>query len=214
MYKIIGADRKEYGPISTEQLRFWITEGRVNAQTQACAEGTTDWKPLSAFPDFADALGLGAGTAAETSSVLGASSVTDAAGREQALRAVKGPAIALIVTASIGLLYYAASGLITLLGGGAMFQQPVPPDLPPQIRGFIEGMQGPFAGAINLVIACINAFVIFGAIKLMRLQSFSIAMVACVVAMLPCQCCCLLGLPFGIWALVVMNKPHIKKWFV
>lgn len=52
MYKIIGADQKEYGPISAEQIRQWISEGRVNAQTQACAEGSQDWKPLGMFPEF------------------------------------------------------------------------------------------------------------------------------------------------------------------
>ncbi len=56
MYKIIGADQKEYGPVSAEQLRQWVTEGRVNAQTQARAEGETEWKPLSAFAEFADVL--------------------------------------------------------------------------------------------------------------------------------------------------------------
>jgi hypothetical protein len=53
MYKIIGADQKEYGPISTDQIRQWISEGRVNVETRACAEGSTDWKPLGMFPDFA-----------------------------------------------------------------------------------------------------------------------------------------------------------------
>jgi hypothetical protein len=52
MYKIIGADQKEYGPISADQLRQWIAEGRVNGQTQACAEGTQEWKPLAMFPEF------------------------------------------------------------------------------------------------------------------------------------------------------------------
>src|SRR5579859_3275648 len=52
MYKIIGVDQKEYGPISVEQIRQWISEGRVNAQTQACLEGTQDWKPLGMFPEF------------------------------------------------------------------------------------------------------------------------------------------------------------------
>ena len=52
MYRIIGADQKEYGPISAEQIRQWITEGRVNAQTQACLEGTQDWKPLGMFTEF------------------------------------------------------------------------------------------------------------------------------------------------------------------
>jgi hypothetical protein len=52
MYKIIGADQKEYGPISGDQIRQWIAEGRVNGQTVACAEGTQDWKPLAQFPEF------------------------------------------------------------------------------------------------------------------------------------------------------------------
>ena len=52
MYKIIGADQKEYGPIPADQIRQWISEGRANGQTMVCAEGTTDWKPLEMFPEF------------------------------------------------------------------------------------------------------------------------------------------------------------------
>ena len=52
MYKIIGADQKQYGPISADQIRQWISEGRVNGQTMACAEGSDDWKPLARFPEF------------------------------------------------------------------------------------------------------------------------------------------------------------------
>lgn len=57
MYKLIGADKKEYGPISAEVLRCWITEGRANSQTLIQPEGNTDWKPLADFPEFAEALG-------------------------------------------------------------------------------------------------------------------------------------------------------------
>ena len=56
MYRIIGADRKEYGPVSAEQLRQWVTEGRLNAQSQARAEGETEWRPLASFPEFSDLL--------------------------------------------------------------------------------------------------------------------------------------------------------------
>jgi hypothetical protein len=56
MYKIIGGDQKQYGPVSTDEVRAWIAEGRLNAQTLAWAEGATDWKPLGSFPEFADAL--------------------------------------------------------------------------------------------------------------------------------------------------------------
>jgi hypothetical protein len=56
MYKIIGADGKEYGPVSGEQLQQWIAEGRANSSTRVLAEGTSDWKPLSDFPEFAASL--------------------------------------------------------------------------------------------------------------------------------------------------------------
>jgi hypothetical protein len=53
MYKILGADGREYGPVAAGQLRQWIAEGRANALTQALAPGATEWKPLGALPEFA-----------------------------------------------------------------------------------------------------------------------------------------------------------------
>ncbi len=52
MYKIIGADGKEYGPIDAAQLRQWLAEGRVNGQTQILAAGAPSLRSLSAFPEF------------------------------------------------------------------------------------------------------------------------------------------------------------------
>src|SRR5579864_5799693 len=54
MYKIIGADNVEYGPVSGAQIRQWINEGRANSQTRIRVEGSTDWKSLSEYPEFAD----------------------------------------------------------------------------------------------------------------------------------------------------------------
>src|ERR1039457_3976082 len=114
MYKIIGADQKEYGPITPEQIRFWISEGRVNGQTQACADGTTDWKPLSAFPEFADAFGLGTATTSAAPTMT-SPTLQSGGGREAALQAVKGPAIALKVTAIIGLVLVGLGLLMNMM---------------------------------------------------------------------------------------------------
>lgn len=57
MYKILGTDNKEYGPVSAEQLRQWILQGRANRNTLVQAEGATSWKPLSLFPEFSATLG-------------------------------------------------------------------------------------------------------------------------------------------------------------
>ena len=58
MYKIIGADQKEYGPVTADQINAWILEGRADGKTQARAESSTEWKPLSGFSEFATALSI------------------------------------------------------------------------------------------------------------------------------------------------------------
>jgi hypothetical protein len=58
MYKIIGGDQKEYGPVTADQLREWIQMGRADAQTRVQMEGQTDWRALGELPEFADALPL------------------------------------------------------------------------------------------------------------------------------------------------------------
>lgn len=52
-YRIIGADGQQYGPISLEQVRRWMAENRLRADTLVQAEGTTEWKPLSSFSELA-----------------------------------------------------------------------------------------------------------------------------------------------------------------
>ncbi|MEY2410049.1 MAG: hypothetical protein QOF48_2719 [Verrucomicrobiota bacterium] len=54
-FKIIGGDGRQYGPIPAEQLRQWILEGRANGQTLAQLEGSSDWKAMATFPEFAGA---------------------------------------------------------------------------------------------------------------------------------------------------------------
>jgi uncharacterized membrane protein len=53
-YIIIGGDQKEYGPITENDIRQWITEGRINAQTMAKGDGAAEWRALAAFPEFSD----------------------------------------------------------------------------------------------------------------------------------------------------------------
>src|SRR4051812_16672662 len=55
MYRVTGIDGHEYGPVSADQIRQWIAAGRLNGQSKAVPDGGTDWKPLTEFPEFADA---------------------------------------------------------------------------------------------------------------------------------------------------------------
>jgi len=46
MYTLIGVDGKEYGPVSQDQIRQWISEGRLNGESKVREDGTDTWKQL------------------------------------------------------------------------------------------------------------------------------------------------------------------------
>jgi uncharacterized membrane protein len=52
MYSIIGADGKEYGPVTADQVRSWIVGGRANLQTKVKEVGTDTWKTVADFPEI------------------------------------------------------------------------------------------------------------------------------------------------------------------
>lgn len=55
MYKIIGADGNEYGPVALEQLKQWIAEGRANHQSKVLREGEGEWKTIAELPELSGA---------------------------------------------------------------------------------------------------------------------------------------------------------------
>jgi uncharacterized RDD family membrane protein YckC len=52
MFTILGADGKEYGPVTAGQIAEWIAGGRANLQTRARLHGETEWKTLGDFQEF------------------------------------------------------------------------------------------------------------------------------------------------------------------
>jgi hypothetical protein len=56
MYKILGSDQQEYGPVTAEQLSQWVAEGRANAQSLVKPEQGGEWRPMGSYPEFARAL--------------------------------------------------------------------------------------------------------------------------------------------------------------
>ncbi|HOB33760.1 MAG TPA: DUF4339 domain-containing protein, partial [Verrucomicrobiota bacterium] len=102
MYKIIGADGRQYGPVPLDQVRQWILQGRANAQTQVQPEGSSEWRSLGSLPEFADVLGS---AVPPTAPVATAGAAAAAGSREAALDAVRGPAIGLKIIAVLMLVY-------------------------------------------------------------------------------------------------------------
>jgi len=58
MYIIIGGDQKEYGPVSAEDVRQWIAEGRLSQQSQIKAVGAAEFRPLGGLSEFASAFAI------------------------------------------------------------------------------------------------------------------------------------------------------------
>ena len=199
MYKIIGADGKEYGPITADQLRAWIAEGRANAQTKILVEGTTDWKPLSEFPEL---LPAGIKTSAPPTLSAPTFAVSDAAEK------VNGPALALMILAGLNLALGAFGLLLNLLGSSmSMFQNG-----PEQVFGnMFSGVVGVASSSLGILL---SAVIFYGGLKMKRLENHGLAVAASILAIIPCTSpCCLLGIPVGILALVVLTKPEVKSAF-
>jgi len=202
MYKIIGADGKEYGPISADVVNKWIAEGRANAQTKILPEGATEWVTVAQIPELNAAIPTIAPAAFAYAPTPGASSGNDL---------VTGPAIGLIVTAVLGFLWTGLGTLINLLGVGAGMNQP---GMNPEMERFMtmfSGTLGVVSGVIGFLVA---GLILFGALKMKKRQGYGWAITASILAVIPCVSpCCLVGIPIGIWALVVLSKPEVKAQF-
>lgn len=198
MYKIIGADGKEYGPVNADQLRRWIAEGRVNAQTRVQPAGTTEYRPLSDFPEL---LPPPRPDDLPSLQVSGPTPSSPAASR------VAGPAIALIVVGVLNAISGVVGLILSLTGSSLLAIDQLPPELAPMISGTVVVVS-------NLIGLIISMLIMYGGVQMKNLRSYGLAMTASILVALPCTSpCCILGLPIAIWALVVLSKPDVKSAF-
>lgn len=57
MYRIIGGDGREYGPVTGDTIRQWVVQNRANTKTLVRADDSADWRPLGEIPEFAGSFG-------------------------------------------------------------------------------------------------------------------------------------------------------------
>jgi hypothetical protein len=67
----------------------------------------------------------------------------------------------------------------------------------------------------NLISLAAAAFMIYAGMQMRQLNNWGLALAGTIVAMIPCisPCCGLIGIPIGIWALVILLKPEVKTAF-
>jgi len=121
---------------------------------------------------------------------------------------LKLPAIFMIIVVCLSFVYNFLNLAANLLGFGQdnpfMAQQQ---QLDPSAQ---------LAFAIAWFVFCLvaNSLVLIGSISMLRVGSYGLAMTAAIVSVIPCASpCCIFGIPFGIWALVVLNDDAVKAGF-
>lgn len=126
---------------------------------------------------------------------------------------VQGPAIGLLIAGGLGALFWllrlVLTGVIFGILGIATTTDPQMQNDPDAALAML--LMGVATVAISIVPVVMNLVICWGAWKLMRLESYTWSMTAAILALIPCQPpCCLLTIPFGIWAIVVMQEPAVR----
>lgn len=81
------------------------------------------------------------------------------------------------------------------------------------MRSIADGIK-PFMLPLYVVGTAVGLLTVFGGIKMMNLQGRGLVIAGSILSMIPITSgCCCLGLPFGIWALVVLNNPVVRDGY-
>jgi hypothetical protein len=170
-------------------------------------EGTTEWKTLGELPEF----GGTPPTIAPPGAAPGPSPLPGVAPTSRASEMVSGPAIGLMITGILNILFAASQIVKTVLGSAKhMVQSTGNPDMDKMVAMFM-GPLGLLFGGVWLLT---GVLMLFGGIKMKKLEAYGLVMAASILGMVPClSTCCVLGLAIGIWALVVLSKPEVKAAF-
>lgn len=117
---------------------------------------------------------------------------------------VSAPAVGLIATGAVGIALTLLWMLLIGIFGVAILADP-------DARQALPGVGIWMAyGVLNLAL---SALVTYAGWQMRQLRGWTLSMAGAIVAMLPCSGCCLLGLPIGIWAVVVLIDQEVKRAF-
>jgi predicted Zn finger-like uncharacterized protein len=128
--------------------------------------------------------------------------------------AVTGPAICLMCIGGFGILVAIAYVVMQALNVDVSGQPPPSSD-PSFQTGYQAGrnigkVTAYFWGAAGVLWGIL---LLVGGLRMKQLKNYGLVMTTNIFAMVPCNCCCLIGLPIGIWGLTVLNRPQVKNAF-
>jgi hypothetical protein len=126
------------------------------------------------------------------------------------LNKIKYPAFGLLITAIINLVW----GVIRITGNvyvlitkpGLIFEP---------IEITVINVLGIIFGILSPVLSFLAApIIIYGVIQMKKGKNYKLAVTSATLAIIPfTSCCFLVGVPFGIWALLVLKSPEVFEFF-
>jgi|GEM_PF-3376855 len=204
-YYAVGQEQK--GPVSEAELIGLYQAGTINDDTLVWRDGMANWAPYRQA-------GPGRSQAATVPEPLSLPAVSAESGfsEAQAKQAVQGPSIGLLVTGILVALDSLLAILLNIFG--------VAIQLPsgfgdPEIERMLKMMDSGMGLVVSVVKLGLAGLTIYAALEMGKLRNHALVTAMLVINMIPCcnGCCCLVGLPIGIWGLTVLAKPEIKKLF-
>lgn len=126
-------------------------------------------------------------------------------------KVLKPVGIALVVYNAISI----ASGLTTILMWGFLRElMAKEAQRDKNLQPIADFYASPWFDAVNWLGIGLSIIGLIGSIFLLRGRNYGLAMTGAIVTMLnPGACCCVLGIAFGIWGLVVLLKPEAQAVF-
>lgn len=116
-----------------------------------------------------------------------------------------GPAVGLIITGTLAFLSWAIYLGLGLMDVRDSMTQEVS-DTAGQ-AGYIIGSAFPIVGVV------LAPFTVLAGVQMLRGATRGFVLFGTYASLVPCTLCCLLGLPFAIWALVVLMRDDVKAYF-
>lgn len=165
---------------------------------QQAAELKTDVDAISS--DYAPA----AGTKPQASKTP---TFSDEAEFEQASDDVRAPAWGMIGLCLVQLLILLTVGAV----GYSMVEATIPgSQMMPGVR---TDYFPRFVGLMLLLPIPLALLMLMGAVQMKRLRSYEFAVIGSLLAMIPIGPTCILTLPVGLWSLLVLMRPHVRRAF-
>lgn len=130
------------------------------------------------------------------------------------------PSILLAISGALGVLYFLYSLVQAAFFNAADLTSALDNLPDPNMRKMMEPLLRMSTGPVRFVWPVValgaNGAIIFGALQMRAVKNWPVAMIAAVLATIPCcfsSCCCVIAMPAGIWSLTILLKDDIKRQF-